>query len=79
MVIGEKNPRLKERLKKAVQYYSKACDLKDGEGCFLLGYYELNGYGVIKKDLKKAIQYYVKACELDYDWGCLVLPTRDKL
>ncbi len=80
LVIGEKNPRLKERLKKVVQYYSKACDLKDGEGCFLLGYiYELNGYGVIKKDLKKAIQYYVKACELDYDWGCLVLPTRDKL
>ncbi|GAA8215063.1 hypothetical protein HpKG25_06910 [Helicobacter pylori] len=80
LVIGEKNPRLKERLKKAVQYYSKACDLKDGEGCFLLGYiYELNGYGVVKKDLKKAIQYYVKACELDYDGGCLVLLTRDEL
>ncbi len=55
LVIGEKNPRLKERLKKAIQYYVKACDLKDGEGCFLLGYiYELNGYGVVKKDLKKS-------------------------
>ncbi|GAA8489888.1 hypothetical protein KKKH50_05390 [Helicobacter pylori] len=42
LVIGEKNPRLKERLKKAVQYYSKACDLKDGEGCFLLGYIYMN-------------------------------------
>ncbi len=80
LVIGEKNPKLKERLKKAVQYYSKACDLKDGEGCFLLGYiYELNGYGVVKKDLKKAIQYYVKACELDDAAGCAILLTRDKL
>ncbi len=84
LVIGEKNPRLKELLKKSVQYYSKACDLKDGKGCVLLGAiyeHELSGiyHGVVKKDLKKAIQYYVKACELDYDRGCLALLFRDDL
>ncbi|GHR18871.1 hypothetical protein VN1249_01090 [Helicobacter pylori] len=42
LVIGEKNPRLKERLEKAVQYYSKACDLKDGEGCFFVRYIYMN-------------------------------------
>ncbi|WP_416136676.1 hypothetical protein [Helicobacter pylori] len=55
LVIGEKNPRLKERLKKAVQYYSKGCDLKDGKGCFLLGYiYELNWVWSSKKGFKKS-------------------------
>nr|WP_318178641.1 tetratricopeptide repeat protein [Helicobacter pylori] len=64
-------------MKKAIQYYSKACDLKDGDGCFNLGYiYELNGYGVVKKDLKKAAQYYSKACELDNAGGCVILSTR---
>ncbi len=77
LVIGKENPRLKERLKKAIQYYSKACDLKDGDGCANLGsIYELNGYGVVKKDLKKAAQYYSKACELDYDGGCVIFLAR---
>ncbi|RKV43568.1 tetratricopeptide repeat protein, partial [Helicobacter pylori] len=60
------------------QYLSKACDLKDGEGCFNLGsIYELNGYGVVKKDLKKAARYYSKACELDYDGGCVIFLARE--
>ncbi|GAA7554911.1 hypothetical protein HpBHB45_08200 [Helicobacter pylori] len=37
-LVIRREPRLKERLKKAIQYYSKACDLKDGDGCFNLGY-----------------------------------------
>ncbi len=77
LVIGEKNPRLKERLKKAVQYYSKGCDLKDGEGCGFLGIsYEYGYSGVVKKDFKKAIQYYVKACELDNGNACLGILLR---
>ncbi|WP_187845997.1 tetratricopeptide repeat protein [Helicobacter pylori] len=77
LVIGEENPRLKERLKKAIQYYSKACDLKDGEGCGFLGIsYEYGYNGVVKKDFKKAIQYYVKACELDNGNACLGILLR---
>ncbi|GAA6933676.1 Sel1-like repeat protein HcpC [Helicobacter pylori] len=77
LVIGEKNPRLKERLKKAIQYYSKACDLKDGDGCGFLGIsYEYGYSGVVKKDFKKAIQYYVKACELDNGNACLGILLR---
>ncbi|AFX91420.1 secreted protein [Helicobacter pylori Aklavik117] len=43
------------------KYFKKACDLKEGMGCYNLGVLYQNGEGV-EKDLKKATQYYQKAC-----------------
>ncbi|BAW63779.1 tetratricopeptide repeat protein [Helicobacter pylori] len=69
LVIGEKNPRLKERLKKAVQYYSKACDLNDYHGCSTLGAMQYQGKIVVKNE-KQAMKKFEKACKLGYKEAC---------
>ncbi|GAA7323032.1 hypothetical protein ID0642_01150 [Helicobacter pylori] len=69
LVIGEKNPRLKERLKKAVQYYSKACDLNDKFGCSWLGAMQYQGKVVVKNE-KQAMKKFEKACKLGYKEAC---------
>ncbi|WP_096520784.1 tetratricopeptide repeat protein [Helicobacter pylori] len=50
---------------KATQFYSKACELKDGWGCSFLGVLYYNGDGV-KQDSKKAVAPFEKACKLGY-------------
>ncbi|WRD10277.1 sel1 repeat family protein [Helicobacter pylori] len=65
LVIGE-NPRLKERLKKAIQYYSKACELNEMFGCL-----SLVSNSQINK--QKLFQYLSKACELNSGNGCRFL------
>ncbi|MGL2411519.1 tetratricopeptide repeat protein [Helicobacter pylori] len=69
LVIGEENPRLKERLKKAIQYYVKACELDNGNACLgiLLRSYD----GKVNK--QEVFQYLSKACELNSGSGCLML------
>ncbi len=69
LVIGEENPRLKERLKKAIQYYSKACDLKDKFGCSKLGAMQYIGKGVVKNE-KQAMEKFEKACKLGKQEAC---------
>ncbi|GAA8220089.1 hypothetical protein HpKG35_01130 [Helicobacter pylori] len=69
LVIGEKNPRLKERLKKAVQYYSKACELQNSMGCSSLGDMHYIGESVVKNK-KQAMEKFEKACELGYKQAC---------
>ncbi len=70
LVIGEKNPRLKERLKKAIQYYVKACDLNDKFGCSTLGAMQYNiGKGVVKNE-KQAMEKFEKACKLGKQEAC---------
>ena len=51
---------------RALPYYEKACDLKDGSSCALAGstYYEE------KQDFFKAIQYYEKACDFKFSISC---------
>ncbi len=44
---------MEKNLKKATQYYKKACVSKESLGCFNLGVLYQNGEGV-EKDLKKA-------------------------
>ncbi|GAA9632607.1 Sel1-like repeat protein HcpC [Helicobacter pylori] len=69
LVIGEKNPRLKERFKKAIQYYVKACELDNGNACLgiLLRSYD----GKVNK--QEAVQYLSKACESNSGEGCYEL------
>ncbi|WP_187906545.1 tetratricopeptide repeat protein [Helicobacter pylori] len=68
LVIGEKNPRLKERLKKAAQYYSKACELDDAGECVILS---TRGDELANK--QEVFQYLSKACELNSGSGCFML------
>ncbi|WP_415752162.1 tetratricopeptide repeat protein [Helicobacter pylori] len=51
----------KQDFTQAKKYFKKACDLKEGMGCYNLGVLYQNGEGV-EKNLKKAAQYYKKAC-----------------
>ncbi|MGN8527559.1 sel1 repeat family protein [Helicobacter pylori] len=59
-------------LKNALEYYSKACELNNGEGCSKLGGDYFLGESVTQ-DLKKAFGYYSKACELNDAKGCYAL------
>ncbi len=59
----------KQDFSKARKYFEKACELKDGGGCFNLGRLYYYGEGV-EKDLIKATYFYSKACELKESFGC---------
>ncbi|GAA8083694.1 hypothetical protein HpBT091_01180 [Helicobacter pylori] len=63
---------VEKNLTKAAQFYSKACDLKDGWGCSFLGGLYYNGDGV-KQDFKKAVALFKKACKLGYQLACEML------
>ncbi len=60
--LGVKSSEAKDYIQ-AKKYFEKACDLKEGLGCFNLGALYYNGKGV-EKDLIKATYFYSKACEL---------------
>ncbi|WQZ86441.1 sel1 repeat family protein [Helicobacter pylori] len=59
----------KQDFSKARKYFEKACELKEGLGCFNLGALYYNGKGV-EKDLTKAAYFYSKACDLKEGMGC---------
>ncbi|MCQ2702108.1 sel1 repeat family protein [Helicobacter pylori] len=59
-------------LKNALEYYSKACELNNGEGCSKLGGDYFLGESVTQ-DLKKAFGYYSKACELNEALTCTLV------
>lgn len=59
----------KQDFSKARKYFEKACELKDGGGCFNLGALYYNGKGV-EKDFKKAFALFEKACDLNNSGGC---------
>lgn len=54
---------------KAVEFYKKACDLKDGNGCSNLGIMYLSGRGV-KENLTTASELFGKGCDLKSELGC---------
>jgi hypothetical protein len=59
----------------AFEYYERACELKEPNGCqSLAGYYE-TGYGVAE-DTFRAQHYYDKACQLGREDSCA---DRDRL
>ncbi len=62
-------------LTKAAYFYSKACDLKEGDGCGALGGLYYNGDGV-KQDSKKATTLFEKACKLGYQLACEMLKLK---
>ncbi|GAA8764378.1 hypothetical protein VN1335_01160 [Helicobacter pylori] len=63
---------MEKDLIKAAYFYSKACELKESDGCFNLGrlYYYGRGVG---KNLTKAAYFYSKACKLGYKKACEML------
>ncbi|EMH21520.1 Sel1 repeat protein [Helicobacter pylori GAM260Bi] len=66
---------VEKNLTKAAQFYSKACDLKDGRGCGSLGMLYENDQGV-EKNLTKADQYISKACKLGDQEACEALKEK---
>ncbi len=63
---------VEKNLTKAAYFYSKACELKEGDGCGALGGLYYNGDGV-KQDSKKAVVLFEKACKLGYKKACEML------
>jgi len=57
-----------------LDFYNKSCNLKNGEACFILGYYfyKKGVYGV-EKNTKKSKLYIKRACELNYTKACKYL------
>ncbi len=63
--ISEPYPRweIKKNHNKALEYFKKACELGDAQGCISLGLMYYEGKGT-EQDHKKALTYYEKALEL---------------
>lgn len=54
---------------KAKKYFSKACNLNDGNGCYSIATLYATGEGV-KKDYSKAKKYYKKSCDMNSVVAC---------
>ncbi len=63
---------VEKNLIKAAYFYSKACELNNGDGCGALGGLYYNGDGV-KQDSKKAAALFEKACKLGNQLACEML------
>jgi TPR repeat protein len=57
---------------KAIEYFRKACNGGDIDGCFTVGKYFEDGIGV-KKDLHKSIEFYTKGCDGEDAFSCMTL------
>ena len=55
--------------KKAREFFTEACDKRNGDGCSNLGFYYVNGIS-LTKDIALGLDYYQKACEFNYGKGC---------
>jgi len=57
-----------------LNFYNKSCNLKNGEACFILGYYFYKqGFYGVEKNNEKASLYLKKACDLNYTKACKYL------
>ncbi|MGX2983203.1 hypothetical protein [Helicobacter sp. 23-1045] len=63
---------------KASQFYKKGCDLGLSHSCYLLGMYQVQGYGVGAKDMREAAKNTLKACEADPLKECQTIGKFDK-
>ena len=60
---------VRQSYEKAFQYFKKACELGDGDGCAGVGFAYYDGWGV-KQNYEKVFQYFKKACDLGDGNGC---------
>ncbi|WP_281951265.1 tetratricopeptide repeat protein [Nitrosophilus kaiyonis] len=58
---------------KAVEFYSRGCDLDDQRGCVNLGVMWEKEQANLKRDEKKIMELFTTACEEDYGYGCYFL------
>ena len=59
-------------IKKAVEFFTKACDGGSADGCLNLGFAYISGEGV-KQDNFKAVELFTKACDGGNAEGCYFL------
>lgn len=57
---------------KAREYYSRACNLKNGFGCFYLGILYQRGFSV-PKNIDWGMKYFKISCDLNEVSACLML------
>lgn len=57
-------------MNKAVERFTKACDLGHRMACFNLSSVYLTGKNGVPKDLPKAFELSLKTCELGHPWAC---------
>ncbi|MBT8349291.1 MAG: sel1 repeat family protein, partial [Sulfurovum sp.] len=62
---------VKKNYSKAKRYYSKACDLNDKSGCYMLGFLYQYGSGRLEQNYSNAKKYYRRACDLNVTKGCI--------
>lgn len=58
-----------KNFKEAIVRYSKACELKDGRGCYNLGVMQYNAQGTAK-DEKQAVENFKKGCKSGIKEAC---------
>lgn len=64
---------------KASQYYKKACDLGYSYSCYILGMYQVQGYGAGAKDMREAAKNTLKACDADPVRECEAINKLDPI
>jgi len=57
---------------KALEYFRKACNGGDIDGCLNAGKYFEEGKE-LKQDIFKAVEFYNKACDAGEAYGCMIL------
>ncbi|XP_055978308.1 cytochrome c oxidase assembly factor 7 [Sorex fumeus] len=67
---GQVNEGGQPDLRKARDYYTRACDGNYASSCFNLSTMFLQGSPDVPKDMGRACQYSVKACDLGHIWAC---------
>jgi len=67
---GHAKSKIDADMTKAVERFTKACDLGHRMGCFNLSSIYLTGKNGVAKDLTKAFELSLKTCELGHPWAC---------
>ena len=66
---GDKRKKIKRDMKRAINYYTKACLMDEAASCATLGYIYEEGDGA-RKDLAIAYSFYQRACEEGFSASC---------
>lgn len=62
--------RVRVNYKKARLYYSRACRLRHGKGCAMIGHFYTRGWGGFYKDCGRARAMFKLGCRLGYSPSC---------
>ena len=68
---GEAKANKEIDMNKAVERFTKACDIGHRMGCFNLSSIYLTGRNGVPKDFPKAFEISLKTCKLGHPWACV--------